>query len=216
MKTVTVIIYEDHTELRQTLVEFLNINEEINVIADFGNCVYCYEEVKYFNPDVIIMDIDMPGMNGVEGVKLAKSAKPEVQILMHTVFEDPDKIFKSIENGANGYLLKNNNPDELANAIVTMSKGGGIMSPSIAAKMLSQFRENNLPTNTKQEKINLNERETQILQLLIEGNTYKTIANQIFLSVDTVRYHIKNIYTKLHVNNSAEAVSKALRLNLLG
>jgi len=214
MNIVKVIIYEDHTELRATLVEFLNEHDTIAVVADFGDCLHCYEQVQQYNPDVIIMDIDMPGMNGIEGVKLAKSANPELQILMHTVFEHPDKIFKSIENGANGYLLKNNNPDELAAAILTMSKGGGIMSPSIAAKMLSQFRQNNTPTEKGREKISLNERETQILQLLIEGNTYKTIASQIFLSVDTVRYHIKNIYTKLHVNNSAEAVSKALRLKL--
>ncbi len=215
MKPINILIYEDHTDLRNLLSELLNAQDNIAVIGAFATCNNCFADVQALDPDIIIMDIDMPGINGIEGVQLAKSAKPTVQILMHTVFDNHDKIFKSIENGANGYLLKSDDFDELLNAISVLHSGGGIMSPSIAVKMLSQFRELHNPHKNEREKIKLNERETQILQLLVEGSSYKTIASQIFLSVDTVRFHIKNIYNKLHVNSASEAVSKALRLKIV-
>jgi DNA-binding NarL/FixJ family response regulator len=155
------------------------------------------------------MDIQMPGMNGVEAVKIIKENFPETRIIMQTVVEDEDKIFASICNGASGYLLKNTTPSRLLQAIVEVNEGGAPMTPSIAQKVLEKFRSNS--PQSQNELNNLSNREKEILECLVEGMSYKMIASSCEISIDTVRFHIRNIYEKLHVSSKSEAVIKAMR-----
>jgi DNA-binding NarL/FixJ family response regulator len=159
------------------------------------------------------MDIDMPGVNGIEGVKIIKSVRPETQIIMLTVFEDDDKIFESIKAGADGYILKKSIPTELLSAIHNASVGGSSISPGVASKVLNAFREKNKVSNTN--TFSLSKREQEVLELLTKGYSYKKIAADLFVSIDTIGSHIKNIYSKLQVNSAPEAVAKALRLKIV-
>jgi DNA-binding NarL/FixJ family response regulator len=159
-------------------------------------------------PDVVIMDIDMPLVNGIDGTRLIKEILPEIQILIHTVFEDESKLFDCLCAGANGYILKKTSPEKFIDAIYEVLAGGSPMSPSIARKVFESF----VNGNSKQIKISydLSKREKEILQLLVKGFSYKMIASECGISNDTVKTHLKNIYTKLHVNCGREAVAKAL------
>lgn len=157
------------------------------------------------------MDINMPGINGVEGVKLCKKAFPEVLILMFTVFEDDKQIFEALCAGANGYLLKKSTPQKLVAAIRDVYHGGAPLSPSIAKKVLKTFDKHTHDTS----KFNLTDREIEILTLLSNGKSYKQMASDLFISIDTVRKHLQNIYTKLHVNCGSQAVAIALRNNII-
>ena len=154
------------------------------------------------------MDIQMPGTTGIEGVKMIKENFPEVKIIMQTVVEDEERIFASICNGASGYLLKNTTPVRLLEAIKEVYEGGAPMTPSIAQKVLDKFRKQSPSLN---ELGNRSKREKEILECLVEGMSYKMIASNCRISIDTVRHHIRNIYDKLHVNSKSEAVSKAIR-----
>jgi DNA-binding NarL/FixJ family response regulator len=156
------------------------------------------------------MDIDMPGKTGIDGVRMIKEARPETYVVMFTMFEDDDKLFRSLCAGANGYLLKKMSPDLLNEAIIEVMHGGAPMSPSIAKKVLHSFQQ-----STKIIDYALSKREIEILQLLIEGYPTKQIASELFIAFDTVRTHLKNIYTKLHVNCGKEAISKALRERII-
>ncbi len=160
-------------------------------------------------PHVVLMDIQMPGINGIEGVKVITSHFPEIKIIMQTVVEDDDKIFASICNGASGYLLKNTTPSKLLQAIVEVHEGGAPMTPLIAQKVLDKFRRQS-PASSK-ELSTLSAREKEILECLVEGMSYKMIAASCKISIDTVRFHIRHIYEKLHVSSKSEAVSKAIR-----
>ncbi len=158
------------------------------------------------------MDIDMPGMNGIEGVKLIRKNCPSVQILMFTVFDDEEKVFAAIKSGAAGYILKNAEPGQLVQAIVEVYNGGAPMTPGIARKVLQQFQ-----TFLPQEKTdyNLSNREKEVLALLVSGFSYKMISAKLDITYDTVRAHMKKIYEKLHVASMTEAVAKAINQNLL-
>jgi DNA-binding NarL/FixJ family response regulator len=158
-------------------------------------------------PDVALMDIDMPGMNGIEAVWEIKNHWPEIKILMLTVFEDDDKIFGAIKAGANGYLLKKDSPQKILDAIDAVVKGESPMNGMIAAKVLDYFQKQQ-KKNIDLEQSNLTEREKEILQLLIKGNSYKEIASALFISVETLNSHIKNIYRKLNVHSRSELAAK--------
>ncbi len=177
-------------------------------MGTFANCNDALIDVEKSNADLILMDIDMPGINGIEGVKLIKQNYPEIKVVMHTVFDDDTRIFDSICAGADGYLLKNTSPIKLIELLLEVMKGGSSMSPFIATKIFEYFRTQKLPTI---DKFDLTKRETEILQFLVYGNSYKMIADKCFISVDTVKKHLHNIYTKLHVNSGTEAVIKALQ-----
>jgi DNA-binding NarL/FixJ family response regulator len=160
-------------------------------------------------PDVVLMDIELPGINGIVAVRLIKERFPEVKILMETIFEEDEKVFQSVCNGAEGYILKNTPPGEILDSITEIYEGGAPMTPAIALKVLRMFK-HNLSEN-KDDSFNLSSREKEILKCLVEGMSYKLIAANCFISIDTVHGHIKNIYKKLQVHSKSEAVVKAIK-----
>lgn len=168
--------------------------------------------IKDCQPDVVLMDINMPGINGIEAVIIIKKEFPGIQILMQTVFEEDDKVFASICAGASGYVLKNTAPTRLLEAIAEVHEGGAAFAPSIAKKVLKMAANQN---TDPAEYINLSEREKEVLQKLVDGMSYKMVAASLKISFDTVHSHIANIYAKLHVNSKSEAVAKAIKQKLV-
>ncbi|HRQ84066.1 MAG TPA: response regulator transcription factor, partial [Flavobacteriales bacterium] len=158
-------------------------------------------------PDIVIMDIDMPFVNGIEGLRRIKETRPETAVVMHTVFEDDDKLFSCLCAGANGYLLKNSSFIQLLKALEEVQQGGAPMSPSVATRVLRSFQLSSAAKN----KYELTKREVELLQFLVKGYSYKMIASALFISLATVQSHVRNIYAKLHVNCGREAVVVALR-----
>jgi len=207
----TIAIFEDNSRLRETLTVLLSGVEGYAVCGDYENCAQAADIVRQHQPDVVIMDIDMPGVDGIEGLRIIKEHRPETFIIMHTVLEDDDRLFKCLCGGANGYILKNTSFVHLLEAIENVLHGGAPLSPVIAKKVLQFFR----PANPARLQYHLSEREKEVLKYLVKGYSYKMIASQCHISLDTVRGHIRNIYSKLHVNCGREAVSKALRDNIL-
>jgi DNA-binding NarL/FixJ family response regulator len=210
---ITLIIFEDRSSLRESLKLMIDAEEQFKVLAMFPNCKQADKHIEEHRPDVVLMDIDMPEVNGIEGVKLIKAARPETQIIMLTVFDDDEKIFESIKAGADGYILKKSIPMELINAIYNASVGGSSISPGVATKVLNAFRIKS--TQPKRETFSLSKREQEVLELLTKGYSYKKIAADLFVSIDTIGSHIKNIYSKLHVNSAPEAVAKALKYRIV-
>ena len=209
MSNIKVVIFEDNTNLRRGLCTLINGSLGFECAGAFGNCDNLVKNVTDTNPDVILMDIGLPGMDGIEAVKILKSQFPEIKILMETIFEDDEKVFYSICNGAEGYILKNTPPARMLEAIREVDEGGAPMTPSIASKVLAMFKAG---TSYKhEESYNLTERETEVLKYLVDGMSYKLIAEKCFVSLDTISCHIKNIYKKLHVHSKSEAVSKAIK-----
>lgn len=209
---IKVLIYEDNPQLREGLTMLIDGSDGFTVLASFKNCNNVLEEVEAFQPDVIMMDIDMPGTNGIEGLKLIRQKNTEVKILMLTVFDDNKNVFEAIRNGANGYILKKTPPAKLLEYIAEAASGGAPMTASIATQVLKMFSDIN---NPKSEDYNLSEREKEVLQFLVNGYSYKMIASEMFIAIDTVRSHIKKIYEKLHVNSKSEAVAKAFKDRLV-
>ncbi|HEX7844269.1 MAG TPA: response regulator transcription factor [Chitinophagaceae bacterium] len=206
---IRVVIFEDNLLLRESLVQLINSSPGLTCAGSFEDCENIILHIKKTMPHVVLMDIQMPGRSGVEGVQLIHEAFPDIKIIMQTVVEDEGKIFASICNGASGYLLKNTAPARLLQAIAEVNEGGAPMTASIAQKVLEKFRKQS-PASTG-ELGQLSDREKQILECLVEGMSYKMIAAECQISIDTVRYHIRNIYDKLHVNSKSEAVIKAMR-----
>ncbi len=207
--TTKLIIFEDNAKLRQSLEQFLDDGIQYRVLASYENCLYALEAVKEHRPQLVIMDIDMPGMSGVEGVKMIKEYDPGIKVVMYTVYDDNDNIFNCICAGADGYLLKQTPPYKLKESLKEAMEGGAPVSPVIAGKVYRYFQKQVL-TSPKND-YNLSPRETDILQSLVKGNSYKIIASELFISIDTVKKHLKNIYMKLQVTSGTEAVAKALR-----
>ena len=203
-----VLIYEDNAKLRQSLTQLLNEEGAFKVAGAFIHCDNVVQEITSTEATLIIMDIDMPGIGGIAGVRRAKNAYPDVKIIMHTVFDDDNRIFESICAGADGYILKNTSPVNLIDALKNVLAGDVAMSPFVAQKVFQHFRKQNLP---QEDPYNLTPRELEILQLLVQGNSYKMIAGKSSISIDTVKRHLQNIYSKLHVNCGTEAVAKALK-----
>jgi DNA-binding NarL/FixJ family response regulator len=205
---IKVLLYEDNPQLREGLTMLISGSDGFEVVAAFKNCNNVVDEVEAYRPDVILMDIDMPGINGIEGLKRLREHNTQVKVLMLTVFDDNKNVFQAISNGANGYILKKTPPSKLLEYISEAQSGGAPMTASIATQVLKMFSSMN---NEKGEDYNLSDREKQVLQLLVEGYSYKMIAGEMFISIDTVRSHIKKIYEKLHVNSKSEAVAKAFK-----
>jgi len=203
---ITVLIYEDNPQLREGLTMLIDGTEGYRVAAAYRSPVNAVEEVEAWKPDVILMDIDMPGMTGIEGLRLIRQGNQDVKVLMLTVFEDNHHVFEALKAGANGYLLKKTPPARLLEYIAEAASGGAPMSATIATQVLKMFSEIQAP---KSADYNLSDREKEVLQRLVNGDSYKMIASALFISIDTVRSHIKKIYEKLHVNSKSEAVAKA-------
>lgn len=202
-----IVIFEDNGRLRQSLRTLLEGVEGYTVSGDYENCNDAAVIVDEQKPDVVIMDIDMPGVDGIEGLRIIKERSPGTYIVMHTVFEDEERLFKCLCTGASGYILKNTSFVALLEAIDNVLHGGAPLSPPIAKKVLQSFQ----VKATGGLKYNLTEREIEVLKYLVKGYSYKMIAGACLISMDTVRAHIRNIYAKLHVNCGREAVVIALR-----
>jgi len=212
VKAIEILIYEDNDDMREGLAQLIQRTPEFKLSGAFADCMSAEAQIKKLLPDVILMDIDMPGINGIQAVKIIRHFDVDVQILMLTVFDTNEKIFDALCAGASGYLLKKASPFKIIEAIKDVSSGGSPMTPEIAKKVLAHFSKQPL----KNESIyNLTQREKDILFCLTQGYSYKMIAAQLQLSIDTVRFYIKQIYLKLQVNSAPEAIAKALREHLV-
>jgi DNA-binding NarL/FixJ family response regulator len=208
------IIFDDNINVRESIELLLSTTENMRLIASFDSCQNIIQQIENINPDVVLMDIDMPFLNGVEAVKLLRAKFIDLPVLMLTGFEDDEKVFDSLCAGANGYILKNANMDLLINYIDEVYKGGVPMTPVIARKVLTQFTKLQ-PTKFENEEYNLSNREKDVLLLLTKGKSYKMIASDLNVSYETVHSHIRKIYQKLQVNSVGEAVSKTISQKIL-
>jgi DNA-binding NarL/FixJ family response regulator len=211
-KSIDVAIIEDDGDMRSTLQEIVDLTPDLTCTGSFGTCEEALACLADDRPDVILMDINLPGMSGIEGVRRIKALYPGVEILMQTVYSDDDNIFRSICAGASGYLLKRTPREALVNAIREVHAGGAPMNAGIARRVLHLFQRTAGPSPGES---TLTRREVEILHALVEGGSYKMIADRHFISIETVRNHIKHIYEKLHVHSKSEAVAKALRERLV-
>ena len=200
-----IAIVEDNEQYRTALAFILQLNADLQLIHQLGNCSTLISSFKTEKPDVVLMNIDMPGMNGIEAVWQIKKEFPEMKVLMLTVFEDDEKIFGAIRAGANGYLLKKDSPSKIQEALFTVQAGESPMNGIVASKMLEYFQ---LQKNNQLDQSSLTEREKEILIFLVKGYSYKEIASAIFISIETLNTHIKSIYRKLNVHSRAELAAK--------
>jgi DNA-binding NarL/FixJ family response regulator len=207
---IQVIIFEDNRHLRETLELLINSTPGFVCTGSFVDCDNLIAKLDTLPCDVILMDIEMPGMNGIEATKLIKEYYPGVQILIQTVFFEDKYIFEAICAGASGYILKTTSPKGYLEAIRDVKEGGSPMTPGIARQVLSLFK-TNLQASTETVEYNLTTQEKKVLQLLVEGKSYKMIAASLFVSPETIKSQVSSIYAKLHVHSGTEAVAKALR-----
>src|SRR4030095_6863512 len=202
-------IFEDNRSLLDGLAALIGGTQGFECVGTFPNCNNLLKNISQVKPHVVLMDIEMPGINGIEAVGMIKEEFPEIKVLMETIFDDDEKIFNSICAGAEGYILKNTSPAEIMDAIREIYEGGGPMTPSIANRVLKMVK--NKPETSTKESFDLSVREKEILTCLVKGMSYKMVADTCFISIETVNVHIKNIYRKLQVHSKSEAVIKAIR-----
>lgn len=208
-----IVIFDDNDNRREGLELLIGMTQGLICAGAFPDCSNVLKNIETTNPDVVLMDIDMPRVNGIEGVKLIRKKYPDLKILMQTVFEDDDKIFASICAGADGYILKKAQPAELIKAISDVLEGGAPMTPSIARQVIRLV--NRQGNKSGENDFHLTPREHEILSLLVQGLSYKMIGERCNISLPTVNSHIQNIYEKLHVSSGTEAVAKALAQNIV-
>ena len=206
---IKVAIFEDNRSLREGLTTMINGTTGFECVGAFPNCNHLLKNISQARPDVVLMDIEMPGISGIEAVALIKEEFPEMKILMETIFDDDEKIFNSICAGAEGYILKHTSPAEIMEAITEIHEGGSPMTPSIANRVLKMVKDK--PAFSQKESFDLSVREKEILFCLVKGMSYKMVADTCFISIETVNVHIKNIYRKLQVHSKSEAVIKAIK-----
>ena len=211
---INVTIVEDNKTIREGLAALVNGTEEYKCIGSYSNCEAFLKELELMNADVVLMDIGLPGMNGIEGVKKAKQLNPDISILMLTIYEESEIVYDALCAGAYGYLVKKTPPARLIEAIKDVYEGGSPMSSRIARQVITSFQ-NYKNGNTLDSQYNLSNREKEVLQHLAHGSNYQEIADELYISVDTVRHHIRNIYKKLQVHSQSEAVAKAIRKKLI-
>jgi len=209
-----VAVFDDNRDRREGLSLLIGTAPDMECVGAFEDCRDVLRHMAEVEPDVVLMDIDMPHVNGIEGVEQIKKQFPKVRVLMQTVFEDDDKVFASILAGADGYLLKQSTPTRVLQGIHEVMEGGAPMTPTIARKVLSFFNKKGRITG-KDSDFDLSVRELEILRLLVDGLTYKKIAERCSLSYATVNSHVTRIYSKLQVRSVASAVSLALREGLV-
>lgn len=211
---VRVAIFEDNPIMLDAYKAILNGIEGYTCTGAFTSCNDLKHDIEKSKPDVVLMDIEMYGIDGIEATRRLKQIYPEIKILIQTVFQDDEKIFAALCAGANGYITKNTSPVKMLEAIQDVYNGGAAMSPVIAAKMFRLFQQQ-AGTVTEKPDYHLNEREKEILSLMIEGLPLPRVAEKIYLSYETVRTYVKNIYSKLHVASATEAVAKSIKERLV-
>ena len=215
-KIIKVVVVEDSDTIREGIKMLIDGTEGYSCVGAYLKCELMLKNIERLKPDVLLMDIGLPGMNGIEGIKEVKKLLPDLTILVLTIYEENDLIFEALCAGASGYLLKKTPPSKLIEAIREANEGGSPMSSHIARKVIDFFSRKDVVryfVNGQHQKdaTILTAREKEILGGLVEGNSFKTIADSLFISIETVRFHFRNIYKKLHVHSQSEAVAKALK-----
>ncbi|HET9826063.1 MAG TPA: response regulator transcription factor [Chitinophagaceae bacterium] len=206
---IKVCIVEDLAEVRDGLTELIQSDEELLMLTSFKDAEAAIQKLPALQADIVIMDINLPGMSGIDCIKTIKEKCPDTQFMMFTVYENDEKVLQALKAGATGYLLKRTDPKRILESIKELSQGGSPMSSNIARKLLTLF----VHEKTKTRKEVLSDRENEVLQFLADGLLYKEIAERLFIGHGTVRQHIHNIYEKLHVHNRTEAVNKYFERN---
>jgi DNA-binding NarL/FixJ family response regulator len=204
--SIGVVIYEDNIFLRNSIADLISSSATFGLKGAFENCDHVSLDMETLKPEVVLMDIEMSGTNGLQGLQIIKRKYPKVHVIMLTVFEDNDSVFEAIRAGASGYLLKKTPPEKIHEAIMDVVNGGAPMTSSIARKVLNLFPKTPSPS---EELDKLAPREQEVLNLLVTGHSYKMIADKCGITLETVRSHIKRIYEKLQVHSATEAASKA-------
>ncbi|MBL7766857.1 MAG: response regulator transcription factor [Chitinophagaceae bacterium] len=208
---INVFIYDDNQARCESLIALLELTDNMNCVGHASNCTKVLEDIGAALPDIVLMDIEMPVVDGIEGVRLIKQHFPEVKVIMQTVYEDEKKIFACLQNGADGYILKKASIQSIIDCITEVHKGGAFMTPSVALQVMRFF---NKP-DTRDDKLEtLSPRELEVLHKLADGKSYKMIADDLNISYGTVNNHIKKIYEKLQVHSLGEAVAYALKNNV--
>ncbi len=210
---IKVVVVEDNDTIREGLKILIDGTAGYSCTAVFSKCEMMLPQLEKLGPDIMLMDIGLPGMNGIEGIKKAKLILPDLAILVLTVYEENDLIFDALCAGACGYLVKKTPPSKLLEAILEAHQGGAPMSSHIARKVINLFQQ--IKQRQSASGDILTPREKEILGSLVEGNSFKVIADSLFISIETVRFHFRNIYRKLHVHSQSEAVAKALKEKLI-
>jgi DNA-binding NarL/FixJ family response regulator len=211
---INVAIVEDNKTIREGLAALITGTPGYNCVGSFPDCEKFLSSISKTNADVVLMDIGLPGINGIEGVKKARKINPALNILMLTIYEESNVVFEALCAGACGYLVKKTPPSRLLEAIKDIYEGGSPMSSNIARQIISVFHQKK-NMNGNGADYELTSREKEVINHLADGYNYQEIADKIFISVDTVRHHIRNIYKKLHVHSQSEAVAKAIRKGLI-
>lgn len=206
------MIYDDNASRRESLDLLLQSYNDFIVQGAFNDCSNVEDEINSLQPDIVLMDIEMPNVDGISGVKIINRLFPNVKVIMQTVFEDDEKIFDALRFGASGYILKKTDPNKIIEAIREVMNGGSPMTPSIATRVLKFFRDKGAVDT---QNFGLTTREMDILQHLVDGKSYKMISSDLNISYHTVNSHVKKIYDKLQVNSVSEAVSKALQQKII-
>ncbi|RFM26826.1 response regulator [Deminuibacter soli] len=210
-----IALFDDNRHIRDSIVHLLATEPDFEVTGVFENVLSCVEDCAACTPDVVLMDIEMPGMTGIEAVKLLKKEMPYLLIMMQTVFEDNDRVFEAICAGASGYILKNHLNTRLTAAIKELQTGGSPMSPGIARKVLTRLQQLTPAAQAPAEDYHLTAREKDVLACIVNGLSYKMVAAELGISYETVRSHIKKIYEKLQVASLTEAVAKAINRRII-
>lgn len=213
---IRVVIFEDRKLVREAFEAIVNGTPGLTCTGSFANASDVLHNINKTRPDVVLMDIEMPGMDGISATKMIHSRFPEIKILIQTVFDDDDKVFNAICAGASGYVMKNTTPAKLVESIIEVYNGGASISPSIASKVLTLFQKIAPTKNHEEEEdFHLSKREKEILAHMVDGYSFKRIAEKNFIGYETVRTHVKKIYQKLHVASMTEAVVKAIKHGLI-
>ena len=204
---IAVVIYDDNEQRRKSLEALLMLSDGVECIGSFGDCSTVLDDMKQLQPSLVLMDIEMPNVNGIEGVRLIKKHYPQIKVVMQTVFEDEEKIFAALQAGAEGYILKNAPAEKIIQSVIEVNNGGAFMTPSVALRVMKYF--NNTPETNNE--IYLTTKEKEVLKNLTDGLSYKMVADRMNISYFTVNTHVKKIYEKLQVHSLGEAISYAMK-----
>lgn len=204
---IRLVIYDDNQQRRNSLKALISLTDGMKCVADFPDCSNVHSDMEQYYPDVVLMDIEMPIVNGINGVSIIKKSFPEIRIIMQTVFEDEDKIFASLQAGAEGYILKTASAEKITQSIEEVYQGGAYMTPSVALRVIQYF----IKPAKQQDPYGLTSKEQEVLKLLSDGLSYKMVADKLGISYFTVNSHVKKIYEKLHVHSLGEAVALAFK-----